>query len=766
MMNSLCFRRSWRSLFLLSTLAAAAIAPAQKIVAWGQTTGEYAQRPSPASVIGVRGGIAHSLALYADGKVEAWGTNDYGQLDVPSGLSDAVDVSAGLYHSLALRANGTVVAWGQNALGQCNVPSGLAGVTAIGTGPYHSLAARADGKVAAWGWNDFGQCNVPPGLRSVVGVAGGWGHTLALRSNGTVKAWGLNENGQCDVPTSLKRVIQIVAGAFHSVALRADGTVTAWGSDKKGQTDVPVGLTGVVKIAAGGSQSIALRADGTVVVWGSNDEGQLNVPAGLSGVVAVGAGWYDFLAVVAAARAVLDMKEVVAGDAVQGKVELALASDTDTVVELVASDPSVHVPETVTIPAGQTEAAFPVTTDLVFGNDRDATVATRYQGTATIPAKLRVKATQAALVFSGGAVVGGSMMSRTLTLTLSNSVASDFTFPLLSSGPSVEVPETVTIPAGSTSVTVPVVHHAVGENANVVVDARYGGEVVANASLLVKSFTGSVTFDVPAVNGGETATGQIYVGATLRESLTFELTSDSDLASVPATVTIPAGSRRATITVATQPVASTQPVRISATALGKTFSGRFFVRPEAAVASASIPGPVYGKGSYPVTIRLKRPATAGGTLVRLRSSSSVIRLPESIMIPEGRTSFTVEARTSDIIPTATVTITAETAANSVSKVVTVRPNVIASLALSTQSVKGGISVTATVSMSGVVREDTKIALTSSSASAMVPASVTVRAGEKTATFTVSTVSVKKPVLLKIAAKRNSVGIAKTLRVKP
>ena len=48
-----------------------------------------------------------------------------------------------------------MVAWGCGQgvpdFGQCNVPSGLSGVTAIAAGSYHSLALKGDGTVVAWG---------------------------------------------------------------------------------------------------------------------------------------------------------------------------------------------------------------------------------------------------------------------------------------------------------------------------------------------------------------------------------------------------------------------------------------------------------------------------------------------------------------------------------------------------------------------------------------------------------------------------------------
>jgi VCBS repeat-containing protein len=51
-------------------------------------------------------------------------------------------VAAGAYHSLTLKSDGTVVAWGANEFGQANVPAGLSGVTAIDAGHYHNLALR------------------------------------------------------------------------------------------------------------------------------------------------------------------------------------------------------------------------------------------------------------------------------------------------------------------------------------------------------------------------------------------------------------------------------------------------------------------------------------------------------------------------------------------------------------------------------------------------------------------------------------------------
>jgi secreted trypsin-like serine protease len=89
---------------------------------------------------------------------------------------------------LALKSDGTVVAWGDNECGQTNVPSGLTNVVAIAGGGDHSLALKADGAVVAWGAGttnsgsepNVGQSIVPAGLTNVVAIGGGNDCSLAL----------------------------------------------------------------------------------------------------------------------------------------------------------------------------------------------------------------------------------------------------------------------------------------------------------------------------------------------------------------------------------------------------------------------------------------------------------------------------------------------------------------------------------------------------------------------------------------------------------
>lgn len=96
----------------------------------------------------IAGGGHHSLALDGDGKVVAWGHKQYGQTNVPAGLSNVSSIAAGFYHSLALRADGTVVGWGDNSHSQIKIPAQLRNVVAITAGHNHNMALLGEGLVA------------------------------------------------------------------------------------------------------------------------------------------------------------------------------------------------------------------------------------------------------------------------------------------------------------------------------------------------------------------------------------------------------------------------------------------------------------------------------------------------------------------------------------------------------------------------------------------------------------------------------------------
>lgn len=320
----------WDGLFfVLLVLGLAGLEPCvgSSVSAWGageindpSDGADYGQSIIPANLtnaVQVAAGGAHSLAVKADGTIEAWGDNTYGQLDFPAGTNYEA-VAAGELFGLALVAGGTAVGAGDDYYGQTDVPANLTNAVAVDCGFYHSLALKSDGTVSAWGAGeindpndpsgvDYGQSIVPPGLSNVVAISAGGYFNLALKSDGTVVAWGDDSAGNTNLPAGLTNVVAISAGGFHSLALLANGTVVSWGTNNFGQTNVPIGLSNVVAIAAGEFHSLALKSNGTVVAWGAgetdnpNDEvdyGQSIVPTNLTNVQQIAAGDLHSLALV------------------------------------------------------------------------------------------------------------------------------------------------------------------------------------------------------------------------------------------------------------------------------------------------------------------------------------------------------------------------------------------------------------------------------------------------------------------------------------
>jgi alpha-tubulin suppressor-like RCC1 family protein len=62
-------------------------------------------------------------ALKADGSITAWGNQNYGGADAPSG-SGYTKIYSTAYAFAALKADGSIKAWGASSYGGANVPSG------------------------------------------------------------------------------------------------------------------------------------------------------------------------------------------------------------------------------------------------------------------------------------------------------------------------------------------------------------------------------------------------------------------------------------------------------------------------------------------------------------------------------------------------------------------------------------------------------------------------------------------------------------------
>ncbi len=334
--------------------------------------------PVPAEVSGltqvVTGG-EWGGGLLANGTVVTWGGNESGQAGngtigpysakaiVVPGLSGVVEVAGSGEEMMARLANGTVETWGANMFGEqatgthgirASVPTphlvpGITTAKQIATGGATEVALLANGTVMGWGEDNKGQLGDDDGTNmklaptpiaglahiaqvSVGGMAASGSHVLALTESGTVLALGENGRGQLGNGTKLNSstpvlvkglssVAAVSAGPDHNLALLNNGTVAAWGSDQFGQLGVPgssvcgpkrtscsltprpvPGLSGVSQALAAVCWSAVLKA-GRVYTFGLNRYSTLGdgtkedkhapVEIALTGVTSIAGGYLN-----------------------------------------------------------------------------------------------------------------------------------------------------------------------------------------------------------------------------------------------------------------------------------------------------------------------------------------------------------------------------------------------------------------------------------------------------------------------------------------
>lgn len=73
-------------------------------------------------VVAVAAWSHHTVAVTADGRVQAVGANCHRQCDV-AGWRGVVQVAAGASHTLGLRSDGTILAAGDDSDAQCSITS-------------------------------------------------------------------------------------------------------------------------------------------------------------------------------------------------------------------------------------------------------------------------------------------------------------------------------------------------------------------------------------------------------------------------------------------------------------------------------------------------------------------------------------------------------------------------------------------------------------------------------------------------------------------
>lgn len=332
-----------------------------------------------------------------------------------------------------------------------------------------------------------------------------------------------------------------------------------------------------------------------------------------------------------------------------------------------------------------------------------------------------------------------------------------------------QVPADVTVTEGESSATFSITTSPVSETKAVGIGATLGG-ATTTAVLLVKPLLASVTLNPDTVCATLSSVGTVRLNcpAPAGGVLIALASSDTAVAQVPASVLVEEGETTATFPVTTGAVTREAHARISATAGGVIRLAKLRVRPLLVGLKLSPPSVCGGQSSRGI-VRLNCPAPAGGILIALASSDTVVaQVPASVLVEEGKTTAAFEITTSAVASNTNVRITASYGGVRKQAILNVRRPFLASLKLDPGVVKGGEATTLTATLNcPAPAGGAAVALSSSHpAIAPVPTSLTIPAGAKKASITITTSAVARQTDVKITGVYGGAIRSAKLMVKP
>ncbi len=183
------------------------------------------------------------------------------------------------------------------------------------------------------------------------------------------------------------------------------------------------------------------------------------------------------------------------------------------------------------------------------------------------------------------------------------------------------------------------------------------------------------------VVGGSTVVGKVHIqNVAPAGGQVYTLTSSNPaVASVSASVTVPAGASSATFTVTTHPVSVSTPVQITVWSEGNGEHPVLWVDPAApgtvTLSALSLnPTSVTGGNASTGTATLSAAAAAGGQLVSLSSgNTAVATVPSSVTVPAGSSSATFAVSTVAVGASTNVTISGTSGGTTRTATLTVSP---------------------------------------------------------------------------------------------
>jgi hypothetical protein len=476
---------------------------------------------------------------------------------------------------------------------------------------------------------------------------------------------------------------------------------------------------------------------------------------------------------------------------------------------------TVSVPASVTIKAGDLSATFGVSTVPV--TSRADAVVTATLGSAKSAAFAILPPRPTAVQLTPARVTGGSQSTGVVALS-GPAPAGGVTVTLSSSTPSATLPTSVAVPAGVDRQSFAVSTTPVATSTRATIGAR-----VANQTNVVQDapVTTILVIDPPPVPasislartvaiGGTSLNGTVVLnGVAPAGGVLVALAASNDAASVPAQLTVPAGSDRQQFQVNTRPVTPNGQVTISARRPAATVqststaspdgSTNTIVLPEPSPATAALtvlepprvqaitvqPSTATGGSAVTVTVTYApttSPLTAEMVSTYVGGTSFHTDHPETFLLPTrppvgsittslvATGGFTATVSSPTAVPSAaqTISVTAVVTTSSKATTLVVQPPAlpIGSFTLRPTTVTAGTNITATIVLSSATTTTQTVLLTTDHPEVVtVPASIVVQPGPG-ATISLSTRRVSTQTAAAITARVGTQSVSVKVQIVP
>ncbi len=473
------------------------------------------------------------------------------------------------------------------------------------------------------------------------------------------------------------------------------------------------------------------------------------------------------------------------GDTTLVQIQLTAAVPAGgATINLNSSNPGVFsVPATVTMPGNTAWMQFQVQAGQVTAPTPVTLTATLNSGSASAQFNLLPPALKS-LTISPSTISGGAQPQGIVMLN-GQAPAGGAVVTLTSNSPSVSPPSSVVVAAGDFSASFAIPSSTVTSNTTATVTANYGGaSAQAQVTLTPQPPPSSLTLSPTSTTGlGGSSFATVTVASpSSTDQLLQVASSNPAVASVPSSVTIPAGSTTGGFNIFTSSVSTQTVVTISVSGGGVTKTANLTVNPSAPTPPPTPAAPALlspaadARVGQPITFDWSDVANATSYEIQIDDSNNFtapLTLSQTVSVsqatitglPAQKLFWRVRAFNSAGVA-GPFSASRRFTAGAVST-----PPAAASLSavnVSPSSVVGGNTAQGTVTLtSGAPSGGALVSLSSANASvAAVPASVTVAAGASSVTFNVTTSTVTANTSVVITATYSGTSRTTTLTVTP